>query len=158
VAVTANTGEIDERVLEIVAGLTSELQGALAPATVTRDQSLERDLAIGSLERVELLLRLERAFGVRLSDVAMMEAESPRDLARAVLVAQPVGAEPVQAPRAQDVQAPRAQDIQAPRSAEEQASRVTKARKLIADAEAACQERRYGSIGNKANEAKGLLK
>jgi fatty-acyl-CoA synthase len=95
VAVTANTGEIEERVLEIVAGLTSELQGALAPAMVTRDQSLERDLAIGSLERVELLLRLERVFGVRLSDAAMMEAESPRDLARAVLVAKPVGAEPV---------------------------------------------------------------
>jgi 1-acyl-sn-glycerol-3-phosphate acyltransferase len=44
---------------------------------------------------VELLLRLERAFGVRLSDAAMMEAESPRDLARAVLVAKPGAAERV---------------------------------------------------------------
>ena len=67
----------------------TELQGALAPAGVTLDQSLERDLGIGSLERVELLLRLEQAFGVRLADAAMMEAESPRDLARAILTAGP---------------------------------------------------------------------
>jgi fatty-acyl-CoA synthase len=76
---------VESRVLEILAGLVAELQGAAAPAGVTLDQSLERDLAIGSLERVELLLRLERAFGVRLADAAMMEAESPRDLAQAIL-------------------------------------------------------------------------
>jgi hypothetical protein len=64
----------------------------------------------------------------------------------------------IQAPRAQDVQAPRAQDIQAPRSPEEQASRVTKARKLVADAEAACKKGDMALSANKANEAKGLLK
>jgi hypothetical protein len=67
-------------------------------------------------------------------------------------------AQDIQAPRAQDVQAPRAQDIQAPRSPEEQASRVTKARKLIADAEAACKKGDMALSANKANEAKGLLK
>ncbi len=67
----------------------TELQGTLAPAGITLDQSLERDLGIGSLERVELLLRLEQAFGVRLSDAAMMEAESPRDLVRAIRRAGP---------------------------------------------------------------------
>jgi fatty-acyl-CoA synthase len=75
------------RVLKAVASLVTELEGALAPASVTLDQSLERDLGIGSLERVELLLRLERAFGVRLTDAAMMEAETPRDLVRAILTA-----------------------------------------------------------------------
>jgi hypothetical protein len=67
-------------------------------------------------------------------------------------------AQDIQAPRAQDVQAPRAQDIQAPRSPEEQAPRVTKARKLIADAEAACKKGDMALSANKANEAKGLLK
>ena len=67
-------------------------------------------------------------------------------------------AQDIQAPRAQDVQAPRAQDIQAPRSPEEQASRVTKARKLVADAEAACKKGDMALSANKANEAKGLLK
>ncbi|MEK7701040.1 MAG: phosphopantetheine-binding protein, partial [candidate division NC10 bacterium] len=80
---------IESRVLEIVAGLVAELQGAPAPAGVTLDRSLERDLGIGSLERVELLLRLEQAFGVRLSDAAMMEAENPRNLAQAILTATP---------------------------------------------------------------------
>ena len=88
----ADRAQLEARVLEIVTGLTAELQGALAPATITLDQSLERDLAIGSLERVELLLRLERAFGVRLADTAMMEAETPGDLASAVLTASPLGA------------------------------------------------------------------
>jgi fatty-acyl-CoA synthase len=77
----------ESRVLEAVASLVTELHGALAPASVTLDQSLERDLGIGSLERVELLLRLERAFGVRLTDAAMMEAETPRDLVRAIRMA-----------------------------------------------------------------------
>ena len=90
--VAADRSRLEARVLEIVTGLTAELQGALAPATIALDQSLERDLAIGSLERVELLLRLEQAFGVRLSDAAMMEAETPGDLARAVLTAGPLGA------------------------------------------------------------------
>jgi hypothetical protein len=67
-------------------------------------------------------------------------------------------AQDIQAPRAQDVQAPRAQDIQAPRSPEEQAARVTKARKLIADAEAACKKGDMALSANKASEAKGLLK
>jgi 1-acyl-sn-glycerol-3-phosphate acyltransferase len=76
-------------VLATVTALTAELQGPLSPVAIGLDQSLARDLSIGSLERVELLVRLEQAFGVRLSDVAMMEAESPRDLARAVRMARP---------------------------------------------------------------------
>jgi fatty-acyl-CoA synthase len=90
-AVGAVPAQVEERVLEIVAALTSELQGSVAPGGIRLDQSLARDLSIGSLERVELLLRLEQAFGIRLSDTAMMEAETPRDLARAVRIAKPGG-------------------------------------------------------------------
>ena len=90
-AVGAVPAQVEERVLEIVAGLTTELQGSVAPGGIRLDQSLARDLSIGSLERVELLLRLEQAFGIRLSDTAMMEAETPRDLARAVRIAKPGG-------------------------------------------------------------------
>jgi 1-acyl-sn-glycerol-3-phosphate acyltransferase len=89
---------VESRVLETVAGLVAELQGAVAPAGITLDQSLERDLAIGSLERVELLLRLERALGVRLADAAMMEAESPRDLVQAILATGPAEPEGLPAP------------------------------------------------------------
>ena len=70
-------------------GLVAELQGAQAPPEVTLDRTLERELGIGSLERVELSLRLEQAFGVRLPDEAVMEAASPRDLVRALARAAP---------------------------------------------------------------------
>src|SRR6202162_6336808 len=49
---------------------------------------LDRDLGLGSLERVELLARLETAFGVRLPDQIVAEANTPEDLAKA-LVATP---------------------------------------------------------------------
>jgi 1-acyl-sn-glycerol-3-phosphate acyltransferase len=48
---------------------------------------LDRDLGLGSLERVELLARLETAFGVRLADSVVAEANTPEDLAKALLVA-----------------------------------------------------------------------
>jgi acyl carrier protein len=74
-----------ERVLEVIRVLLEELgsQGAL-PILSTTSQ-LDRDLGLGSLERVELLARLETAFGMRLPDRVASEANTPEDLARAVL-------------------------------------------------------------------------
>ena len=69
------------QVLEVVDQLVAELRGSDAHRQVRPDDSLERDLGISSLERVELLVRLEQAFEVQLSDAAMAEAETPRDLA-----------------------------------------------------------------------------
>ncbi|OGL12025.1 MAG: hypothetical protein A3I17_09230 [Candidatus Rokubacteria bacterium RIFCSPLOWO2_02_FULL_72_37] len=79
--------------LEIVQGLVDELQGAQAPRAVALDQALERELGVGSLERVELSLRLEQAFGVRLPDREVMEAESARDLVYALARAAPAALE-----------------------------------------------------------------
>jgi len=45
---------------------------------------LDRDLGLGSLERVELIARLEREFGVRLPDRVVAEADTPEDLATAI--------------------------------------------------------------------------
>ena len=73
----------ENRVLDVVGELVSELRGG-ARTAVAGDDSLEHDLGISSLERVELLIRLERAFGVRLGDAAMVEAETPADLAAAI--------------------------------------------------------------------------
>ena len=68
-------------VLEIVDQLVAELRGGEVHRRVRPGDSLERDLGISSLERVELLVRLEQAFDVRLGDTAMAEAQTPRDLA-----------------------------------------------------------------------------
>lgn len=89
---------VDEQVLEIVSGLVRELGGA-STRPPTLDDSLDRDLGISSLERVELLLRLERAFGVRLPDSVMAEAATPRDLVAALRHAAPAVAEAAPAVR-----------------------------------------------------------
>ena len=72
--------------LAVVAELVGELRGESAPAVDPGD-SLERDLGIGSLERVELLVRLERAFGVPLGEAVLADAETPSDLAAGVAAA-----------------------------------------------------------------------
>ena len=46
------------------------------------DSSLERELGLDSLARVELVLRIERAFDVSLPERALYAAETPRDLLR----------------------------------------------------------------------------
>jgi len=51
---------------------------------VALDSSLERDLGLDSLARVELVLRVERAFNVSLPERALYTAETPRDLLRLV--------------------------------------------------------------------------
>ncbi|MGH8805464.1 MAG: acyl carrier protein, partial [Polaromonas sp.] len=45
---------------------------------VTLNSSLDRDLALDSLARMELLLRIERAFGVALPEDTLARAETVR--------------------------------------------------------------------------------
>jgi 1-acyl-sn-glycerol-3-phosphate acyltransferase len=74
---------VEQQVLDVVCSLVAELDGARLRVPVM-DDLLDRDLGIGSLERVELLVRLERAFGFRLDDAIMAEAQSVRALAEAI--------------------------------------------------------------------------
>ncbi len=60
-------------------------------SSLTLDSSLERDLGLDSLGRVELLARLEKAFGVHLTETVLSSAETPRDLLQALLEGRPVG-------------------------------------------------------------------
>ena len=56
----------DEAVLQIVREVLTELHpGRKDMGPLTLDSALEEDLGLDSLARVELLTRLERAFGVR---------------------------------------------------------------------------------------------
>ena len=75
----------ETRVLEVIRALLTELGSYRALRGVRLQASLERDLGLGSLERVELLLRLEKEFSIRLPDRVMTEAETPTDLVRALL-------------------------------------------------------------------------
>src|SRR3981189_2052769 len=70
----------EERLLDVVRVLVSELGHQTALASVGPAAHLERELGLGSLERVELLLRIEQAFGARLDDRVLAEAETVGDL------------------------------------------------------------------------------
>jgi 1-acyl-sn-glycerol-3-phosphate acyltransferase len=72
-------------VLGLIDGFVAELGSTPARGRVTPDDVLDRDLGIGSLERVELLTRLEDAFACRFPDSVLGESESVRDLVTAVV-------------------------------------------------------------------------
>jgi 1-acyl-sn-glycerol-3-phosphate acyltransferase len=96
-AVAIATADVERLVLAITADLMRELGGDVT--TPRLEQSLERDLGIGSLERVELLLRLDRTFRIRLPDSAMAEAVTLGDLVTAILRAEPRAADNLPARR-----------------------------------------------------------
>ena len=52
---------------------------------ITMDSVLDRDLGLDSLARMELLVRLEKRFGVALAEDALGDVETPRDVLRAML-------------------------------------------------------------------------
>jgi fatty-acyl-CoA synthase len=86
-ATQLDASEVRERVLEVIRSLLEELGSRGALPMLNGASQLDRDLGLGSLERVELLARLETAFGVRLADSVVAEANTPEDLAKALLVA-----------------------------------------------------------------------
>ena len=86
-ATQLDASAIRKQVLVVLRALLEELghQGALPMLSPT--SKLDRDLGLGSLERVELLARLETTFGVRLPDRVVAEADTPETLASAICVA-----------------------------------------------------------------------
>jgi fatty-acyl-CoA synthase len=74
----------EERVLHVVRELLAELGHASAVRSASPASHLDRDLGLGSLERVELLLRLEKTCGTRLDEEVLASAETVQDLIIAV--------------------------------------------------------------------------
>ncbi len=72
------------RVLAVVQAVAREARPHLQPE-VELDSSLEKELGLDSLARVELVLRLEREFGTSLPEQALATGETPRDLLRFLL-------------------------------------------------------------------------
>jgi len=77
----------EERVLEVVRELVAELGHEVALRSASPASHLDRDLGLGSLERVELLLRLEKTFGTRLDEEVLAAAETVQDLITALSAA-----------------------------------------------------------------------
>jgi 1-acyl-sn-glycerol-3-phosphate acyltransferase len=70
-----------EQLLAVIDALLAETSRGTA-RRASLDASLERQLGLDSLGRVELLLRIERSFGVSMPEQALSTAETPRDLLR----------------------------------------------------------------------------
>jgi 1-acyl-sn-glycerol-3-phosphate acyltransferase len=101
---TAAASERDHTdiMLQLVAELAQDLRPRESqPARVALDSRLERDLGFDSLSRIELLTRIERRFGVALSEQVFTSVETPRDLLR--LLSRGVAQ---RAPSARTVEAP----------------------------------------------------
>ena len=83
-----DAASIIRSVLALVRELTAELHPDMAGiATLGADASIERDFGLDSLARVELALRVEQAFGTAVPPAAVEEADTVRDLARALIEA-----------------------------------------------------------------------
>jgi 1-acyl-sn-glycerol-3-phosphate acyltransferase len=80
----ASLEDVLARVLDVVRDLARESGGSRALRAVAANSSLEREVGLGSLERVELLVRLERTFGRPLDD-RFLQLDSPSAVAHALL-------------------------------------------------------------------------
>ncbi len=76
---------IEDQVLETVRELLTELGSHRSAQNVTLVSSFERDLGLGSLERVELLVRCEARFNARLPDYVAQQADTPGEWVQALL-------------------------------------------------------------------------
>src|SRR5512143_2770281 len=85
-------GEIRQRqLIAVVTDLVRELHPQrIRFIDVTPSSRIERDLGIDSLGRTELILRIERAFRVRLPAQTIGESETVQDLVKALEQARPV--------------------------------------------------------------------
>ena len=79
--------DLEEKILQVVRDLLVELGSHRALRHLSPSASLERELGLASLERVELLLRLERELSLKLPEHLLSRAEGVGDLVRAVMTA-----------------------------------------------------------------------
>jgi fatty-acyl-CoA synthase len=75
---------IRARVLSVTSALLEELGNGRPAEFLRGDAHLERDLSLGSIERVELLVRLGNAFHTRLPDAVIASADTIEDLVGAI--------------------------------------------------------------------------
>jgi len=76
--------KIEAQVLGIIREFLRELGNPAASATLKASAILDSDLGLGSIERVELLSRLERTLGMPIPEAAIAEAKTVEDVIAAL--------------------------------------------------------------------------
>ena len=85
----SDSTQMAETLLQVTQQLVTEVHPQRPVAEViTLDSTFEKDLGLDSLARVELIARVEKQFRLALPERTFAEAETPRDLLRALLGAQ----------------------------------------------------------------------
>ena len=84
-----NASTIEKQLLSLIYTFLSEMDAQRALSRITINASIEKDLGIDSLGRVELLHRIEDSFSIHLSEKTLGEAETIQDLVQAILSANP---------------------------------------------------------------------
>jgi 1-acyl-sn-glycerol-3-phosphate acyltransferase len=84
----SDRARIEAQVFGIIRDLLRELGNPAASATLQASTSLDSDLGLGSIERVELLSRLERDLGMSIPETAIAEAKTVEDVIVALAGAQ----------------------------------------------------------------------
>lgn len=93
----ATADDITEKLLNQVQQMAIKLQPRLTAAQrISLDSRLDQDLGFDSLGRVELIAQLEKTFQVHLPEQIFSDAETSRDLLRALLTAQQASPEQLQ--------------------------------------------------------------
>ncbi|MDH5735822.1 MAG: phosphopantetheine-binding protein, partial [Gammaproteobacteria bacterium] len=70
--------------LQIINHLMTEVHPQQPSKAITLDSHFEKDLGLDSLARVELISRIEKEFNLALAEKTFAEAQSPRDILRAI--------------------------------------------------------------------------
>ena len=78
------TNDTAIELLQLLNVLVTEVQPHRLPKEISLDTSFEKDLGLDSLTRVELISRVEKKFKLALPEKNIAEAESARDLLRAI--------------------------------------------------------------------------
>ena len=108
--------EVVAKFLRLVRDLVWELHPHMRrTVAIELDSDLDRELGLDSLGRAELVLRIDRAFKVRLPDRLLGEANTPLDLLTALLAASPDRGPSLGARAAESAALP---EVMAPHSAE----------------------------------------
>jgi acyl carrier protein len=81
---TLDRSHVEQETLSLVKELLAELGSGEAASRVALDSSFDRDLGLGSLERVELLIRTERRLGIRIPETVAQRADTPAEWVRSL--------------------------------------------------------------------------
>ncbi|MCP1726784.1 1-acyl-sn-glycerol-3-phosphate acyltransferase [Natronospira proteinivora] len=70
----------ESELLDLIRTISAELNPRQSPPELSLDSALEREAGLDSLGRVELMLRIERRFGLRIPDEKAVSARTPKEL------------------------------------------------------------------------------